>query len=992
MSRPVGSGCRLARRLRIAVSAGLLCLVSWASAQNANLPPPIPEVAKPVFLDAERAREEGAVERERELLEEAIRLIGPQNPAAYPAYERLRHNYADRGLFARAIEVGERQLRVVGGPGQEHNVLIAQVNQYAALHQLDKASAALAQLERTMDALRRSKRWFSRGPWWQAGLARAKASLYLRSGHLVEAEDALKACVASSAAALRDNPDIEGSVQILECVRGLMEVQIATGQLAAAGVTADQLRVVADQTVEIKKRPAVHVRVKQSMGRLALEQGKVDLARRIFEEGLDSLRASDSSEASLRAADLRLQLARVHMLLGQWPQALEWHQQREAALLGAASERGRVAAGSIEYAYTLQRLGNPAPALVMMERIVDARRQQDDASLHRWEAESFYGLALAANGRADEALQKLRIAVPKYLDLANGERSSVDAGVLRNARFNWMLDGYLALLASRAAAGGADAATARDEAFRLADLARGSTVQRALSVSASRATIADPALADLARREQDLQREISALAESLGNLLARGRVAEQDQVVTQMRATLTRLRNEQTQALRDIERRFPDYAGLLNPKPVGIAAVQKLLRTGEALVSIYSGSAQTLVWAIPAHGEPHFAVVPMGQAQLEAKVAKLRQGLDPNADASGRLPKYDLDVAHELYAQLLGSVEGGWREAQELIIVPQGRLGLLPFGVLLTEPWKAPAARLPYAEMAEAPWLIKRVGISQLPAVVALTALRGHGSPKPAARAFVGFGDPVFVAAAGASDSGASTRGGRWRASLRADDRGAAGQASATSLGVPVDFTLLPPLPETAQEVEEVAAVLGADAARDIFLHERASEAVVKHTALDGYRVVMFATHGLMGDEMPGLFQPALALSNPAITGDGEDGMLTMEEILGLKLRADWVVLSACNTAAASGQSSESVSGLGRAFFYAGARALLVTNWAVETESARLLTTEAFRRQSADPAMSRARALQQSSLALMQKSAGKDYSYAHPMFWAPYSLVGDGGR
>ena len=120
--------------------------------------------------------------------------------------------------------------------------------------------------------------------------------------------------------------------------------------------------------------------------------------------------------------------------------------------------------------------------------------------------------------------------------------------------------------------------------------------------------------------------------------------------------------------------------------------------------------------------------------------------------------------------------------------------------------------------------------------------------------------------------------------------------------------------------------------------------------------------------------------------------MLTMEEILGLKLRADWVVLSACNTAAASGLSSESVSGLGRAFFYAGARALLVTNWAVETESARLLTTEAFRRQSADPAMSRARALQQSSLALMQKSAGKDYSYAHPMFWAPYSLVGDGGR
>jgi CHAT domain-containing protein len=154
----------------------------------------------------------------------------------------------------------------------------------------------------------------------------------------------------------------------------------------------------------------------------------------------------------------------------------------------------------------------------------------------------------------------------------------------------------------------------------------------------------------------------------------------------------------------------------------------------------------------------------------------------------------------------------------------------------------------------------------------------------------------------------------------------------------------------------------------------------------------MFATHGLMNGEMPGLYQPALALSNPAITGGGEeDGMLTMEEILGLKLKADWVVLSACNSAAAGGQSSESVSGLGRAFFYAGAKSLLVTNWAVETESARMLTTDAFRRQAADPALPRAQALQQSSVSLMKQSAGNDYSYAHPMFWAPYTLVGDGG-
>ena len=110
----------------------------------------------------------------------------------------------------------------------------------------------------------------------------------------------------------------------------------------------------------------------------------------------------------------------------------------------------------------------------------------------------------------------------------------------------------------------------------------------------------------------------------------------------------------------------------------------------------------------------------------------------------------------------------------------------------------------------------------------------------------------------------------------------------------------------------------------------------------------------------------------------------------------DLVVL-ACNTASADGSSAEAVSGLGRAFFYAGTRALLVTNWPVETVSARLLTTELFRKQAEQPTLSRAQALRSAMLTVMQgksidPATGKaEYSYAHPLFWAPYSLVGDGG-
>jgi CHAT domain-containing protein len=159
-----------------------------------------------------------------------------------------------------------------------------------------------------------------------------------------------------------------------------------------------------------------------------------------------------------------------------------------------------------------------------------------------------------------------------------------------------------------------------------------------------------------------------------------------------------------------------------------------------------------------------------------------------------------------------------------------------------------------------------------------------------------------------------------------------------------------------------------------------------------------FATHGLVPGDLNGLLQPALALSSPLVAGGTDDGLLTMGEILGLKLNADWVVLSACNTGSGDGAGAEAVSGLGRAFFYAGTRALLVSNWPVETTSARALTTDLFRRQAEDPSTSRAEALRQTMIGLIDGPGSVDpktgitgFSYAHPLFWAPFSLIGDGG-
>src|SRR5581483_3237947 len=171
-----------------------------------------------------------------------------------------------------------------------------------------------------------------------------------------------------------------------------------------------------------------------------------------------------------------------------------------------------------------------------------------------------------------------------------------------------------------------------------------------------------------------------------------------------------------------------------------------------------------------------------------------------------------------------------------------------------------------------------------------------------------------------------------------------------------------------------------------LHLGKEANEQAIRQTDLSRYRVVMFATHGLVPGELDGLEQPALALTAPDVAGADGNGLLTMDKILALKLDADWVVLSACNTGTGAGAGAEAASGLGRAFFYAGTRAVLVTNWSVHSQSARDLVTDLFARQRADAALSRSEALRQAMMALLDGKGFTDdigqtlFTYGHPLF------------
>lgn len=178
----------------------------------------------------------------------------------------------------------------------------------------------------------------------------------------------------------------------------------------------------------------------------------------------------------------------------------------------------------------------------------------------------------------------------------------------------------------------------------------------------------------------------------------------------------------------------------------------------------------------------------------------------------------------------------------------------------------------------------------------------------------------------------------------------------------------------------------------DIVLGSRASETTVKAMSNDGaladYKVVAFATHGLIAGELKGLAEPAIALTIPATASETDDGLLTASEAAGLKLDADWVVLSACNTAAGGSPNAQALSGLSRAFFYAGTRALLVSHWQVDSATAVKLTTGTFTALKEHPGLGRAGAFRQAMLDLIEK--GEVYE-AHPAYWAPFFVVGGGG-
>ena len=542
--------------------------------------------------------------------------------------------------------------------------------------------------------------------------------------------------------------------------------------------------------------------------------------------------------------------------------------------------------------------GSPTDALQMANNMLEREKARSgENSFGTALARGFVAMSLARGNRAGEAITEFRAAVPPLLAAS---RQNIDedgaTAVARETRVRLIVESYLALLARAPALAGADIG---EETFGLADVVRGHAVERALAASSLRAAAKDPQLADLVRKGQDLKKEISAEIGTLNNLLALPPDERDPAALKSSQELIAKLQAAEAAARKDVLRRFPDYANLVDPPPVTSGELRQALRDDEVLLSFYFGRQNGFVWALRKQGPIRFARLDMTARQLDAMVSKLRDALEPQAATIADIPPFDVAAAHELFKQLLEPVQDGWRDAKNLIVVTNGALGLLPLSLLPTAPAEVKRDDdPPFSSYRAVPWLARTHAVTIVPSASALRTLRRSPPGKATRQPLIAFGDPVFnqeqaaeatPSAVDVAEATVASRGVplKRRSSPQLDDKTSASLA------------MLPRLPDTAEELKSISLALEADPSKALFLGKDANERKVKSADLSKYKIIAFATHGLVPGEIDGLTQPALALSAPDVAGVDGDGLLTMEEILGLRLDADWVVLSASTPAPA---------------------------------------------------------------------------------------------
>jgi CHAT domain-containing protein len=777
----------------------------------------------------------------------------------------------------------------------------------------------------------------------------AMAVRLLARGRVNEAEALWqRALVILEAHGGTDHPDVGLILSNLGSVtsrRGRLDLAIPLFERAAA-------------TIEKVSGPE-HPDLASALNNLAVahaQDGKPDLAEPLMRRALaiqQKARGDNHPEVSLAMQNL----AGVFADVGRMEEAIVLYRQSlviDERVLGP--DHPSLAEGLINLAVQLD-FDAGSEGAAEAERLFDRALDIQTRALGPGHPEvgrvlSEKSVFLTLSGRTEEAMVAVRRA--KAIQAAHWRTvTSLQQRHAEDERraMSEAMHGHLEI---QARASGLDYDTPEEvaESFEFGQWANVSTVGATMAQVSARLSRGQDGLAKAIRARQDALESLVEAEEALLGAVSLP-AAERDRAGEQaLRAQIDRHRATVEQGSRELQQAFPRYGELTNPEPVPLVEAQTLLGEDEALVVYTISPRRVHAWVLRSTGAMAF-LLKAKPDDVDSQVRFLRARLQPNAN--GELPAFTAATSSQLHAMVFAPLAAGLEGARRVFVVPDGALQSLPFSLL----------------GSEGRWLAEKHAFAVLPSVGALRALRAAESAVVAPLPFAGFGAPDLLG----SPTGLRNLDAK---SIYGANGGKRALADVALL------RLAPPLPETADELNALAKLLGAGN-DSVFLSDQATEARIKSADLSRYRLLAFATHGITAGELEGWAEPGLVLTPPAAATDEDDGYLSASEVAQLELNADWVLLSACNTAAPDGApGAEGLTGLAQGFFYAGARSLLVSNWAVASGSTRDLVIATVSRYAANPEAGKPEALQAAMLDMLSRP-----DTAHPFHWAPFSVVGE---
>jgi CHAT domain-containing protein len=506
------------------------------------------------------------------------------------------------------------------------------------------------------------------------------------------------------------------------------------------------------------------------------------------------------------------------------------------------------------------------------------------------------------------------------------------------------------------------------EFFEAMQLIQGNVTGQVVSEAFARLSATDPHTRDLLRDMQDSDLELRRLFIQRDALTQNGAVQVASEEVKKIDDQIVAAQNKRAAAESAAQAASPEYAQLTSAG-ASAEAVQRALSPNEAMIAFSIGQRSSFAALVEKDRITPYRIALSAEKAAEA-VTALRKTIEPDIrNDQAVLPDFDVAAAHALYVTLFGPVDGEIGKLNHLVVAPSGPLTSLPLEVLVTKDTQAVSDQ----NYKDVPFLITEVAVSYIPTPQTLLVLRQHTKPAAGNEPYIGFGDfqpwtQKQLAASFPKDR------------CQADYDG---------------LSQLPPLPGTRKEILAVGNNVFHAPASDLVLGAAFTKARLIKEDLTQYRVIHLATHAFLPTELRCRPEPLIVLSTAKTAANVDDSFLGLSDILALKLDANLVMLSACNTAGPSGATTgDSLSGLARAFFFAGARGLLVTHWSLDDSAGPLLTALAMTPSGA--AQDTAIDLRAAKLAMIRKvggQAGGQYKFfTHPYAWAPFILVGDGVR